>query len=140
MSITTFDHNRFFIYIKQLLICLCYIMFSANTGGILGLFMGFSIFSLIEIIYYISVRPYCANKSLNLSIFKATSKSPRDSQVIDLVSVSTRRVLSGQFFTRTVLECCSANNKMMGAAEIHKTAAVIICDPYTMPAHNIFLA
>ena len=60
-------------------------------------------------------------------IFKATFKSSRDSQVIDLVSVSTRRMLPGHFITRTVLECCSANNQMMGAAEIHKTAAQRLC-------------
>ena len=61
-------------------------------------------------------------------IFKATSNSPRVSQVIDLVSESARRVLPGHFITRTVLECCSANNQIMGAAEIHKTAAVISSD------------
>ena len=71
-------------------------------------------------------------------IFKATSKSPQDSQVIDLVSESARRVLPGHFIKRTVLACCSANNQMMGAAEIHKTAAFIISDTYTMPGHNIF--
>lgn len=31
---------------------------SANCGGLLGLFMGFSIFSIFEIIYFISIRPY----------------------------------------------------------------------------------
>ncbi|KAH8336227.1 hypothetical protein KR074_012115 [Drosophila pseudoananassae] len=38
--------------------------FLANTGGLLGLFMGFSIFSVIEIVYYITVRPYCASRTL----------------------------------------------------------------------------
>ncbi|XP_013106042.1 pickpocket protein 28 [Stomoxys calcitrans] len=40
--------------------------FLSNTGGLLGLFMGFSIFSLIEIIYYVTVRPYCAARTIEL--------------------------------------------------------------------------
>lgn len=32
---------------------------TANIGGLLGLFMGFSVFSIIEIIYFLSIRPYC---------------------------------------------------------------------------------
>ncbi|XP_034482408.1 pickpocket protein 28 [Drosophila innubila] len=38
--------------------------FLSNTGGLLGLFMGFSIFSVIEIFYYVTVRPYCASRTL----------------------------------------------------------------------------
>lgn len=34
-------------------------IFSANIGGLLGLFMGFSVFSIIEILYFLSIRPYC---------------------------------------------------------------------------------
>ncbi|XP_037029673.1 pickpocket protein 28-like [Bradysia coprophila] len=30
----------------------------SNTGGLLGLFMGFSLFSFVEIFYYLSIRPY----------------------------------------------------------------------------------
>lgn len=30
--------------------------FSANTGGLLGLFMGFSLLSVIEIVYYFTLR------------------------------------------------------------------------------------
>lgn len=33
--------------------------FKANIGGLLGLFMGFSVFSVIEIVYFLSIRPYC---------------------------------------------------------------------------------
>lgn len=33
--------------------------FLANCGGLLGLFMGFSILSLIEIIYYLTIRLAC---------------------------------------------------------------------------------
>lgn len=32
----------------------------ANTGGLLGLFMGFSVVSIIELIYFMTFRPYCA--------------------------------------------------------------------------------
>lgn len=37
-------------------------MFLANTGGLLGLFMGFSVISIIELIYFMTFRPYCAQK------------------------------------------------------------------------------
>lgn len=36
--------------------------FLSNTGGLLGLFMGFSVISLVEILYFMSLRPYCAQK------------------------------------------------------------------------------
>lgn len=32
-------------------------VFLAQTGGILGLFLGFSVISLIEIIYFMTLRP-----------------------------------------------------------------------------------
>lgn len=35
---------------------------TANTGGLLGLFMGFSVVSIVEIVYFMSVRPYCASR------------------------------------------------------------------------------
>ncbi|KAH8292921.1 hypothetical protein KR044_008658 [Drosophila immigrans] len=38
--------------------------FLSNTGGLLGLFMGFSIFSVIEILYYVTMRPYCASRAI----------------------------------------------------------------------------
>lgn len=34
-------------------------VFLANIGGLLGLFMGFSVFSIIEVLYFLSIRPYC---------------------------------------------------------------------------------
>lgn len=33
---------------------------AANIGGLLGLFMGFSVFSIIEVFYFLSIRPYCS--------------------------------------------------------------------------------
>lgn len=38
---------------------------SANTGGLLGLFMGFSFLSAIEVIYFISLRLWCAVSKKN---------------------------------------------------------------------------
>lgn len=38
---------------------------TASTGGLLGLFMGFSVVSLIEIIYFGTLRPYCAHRRQN---------------------------------------------------------------------------
>lgn len=37
---------------------------TANTGGLLGLFMGFSVISLVEILYFMTIRPYCAIKRI----------------------------------------------------------------------------
>ncbi|XP_053669881.1 pickpocket protein 28 [Anopheles nili] len=39
--------------------------FLSNVGGLLGLFLGFSIISLIEVIYFITLRPYCAQRKHN---------------------------------------------------------------------------
>lgn len=35
---------------------------SANTGGLLGLFMGFSVVSVIEFVYFFTMRPYYMSK------------------------------------------------------------------------------
>lgn len=56
--------RNFYVNITQLCIEIKYksknvVLFSANIGGLLGLFMGFSIFSIIEIAYFILIRPYC---------------------------------------------------------------------------------
>lgn len=39
--------------------------FLANCGGLLGLFMGVSILSLVEIIYYLTIRLFCNLKMRN---------------------------------------------------------------------------
>ncbi|XP_055703450.1 pickpocket protein 28-like [Phlebotomus papatasi] len=36
--------------------------FLSSTGGLLGLFMGFSVVSLVEMFYYISMRPHCSKR------------------------------------------------------------------------------
>jgi hypothetical protein len=48
--------------------------FLSNTGGLLGLFMGFSVISLIEIIYFLSLRPYCAHKRTAVEMNKPSEK------------------------------------------------------------------
>lgn len=40
---------------------LYYLRFIAYTGGLLSLFMGFSVFSIVEIFYFLSIRPYSSN-------------------------------------------------------------------------------
>ena len=54
--------------------------------------------------------------------------------MIDLISMSIRRLLPEHSITRTVLKCCSAKNQIVVAAEIHKTTAVVISDTYSTPA------
>lgn len=39
----------------------------ANVGGLLSLFMGFSVVSIIEILYFMTIRPYCALRKGNTS-------------------------------------------------------------------------
>ncbi|KAJ6633806.1 Pickpocket protein 28, partial [Pseudolycoriella hygida] len=54
--------------------------FLSNTGGLLGLFMGFSVVSIIEIIYFISLRPYCTSRrerdqlEKNMKLVEPTNK------------------------------------------------------------------
>uniref|UniRef100_A0A182PJH0 Pickpocket n=1 Tax=Anopheles epiroticus TaxID=199890 RepID=A0A182PJH0_9DIPT len=44
--------------------------FLANCGGLLGLFMGVSILSLLEICYYITIRPFSVKKRLVMPTFR----------------------------------------------------------------------
>lgn len=37
--------------------------FLSSTGGLLGLFLGFSVLSLIEIFYFLTFRPYCGQRN-----------------------------------------------------------------------------
>lgn len=37
-------------------------MSTANVGGLLGLFMGFSVLSIVEILYFLSFRPCCEHR------------------------------------------------------------------------------
>lgn len=50
--------------------------FLSNIGGLLGLFMGFSVISLIEIIYFVSLRPYYVAKrdQRNIESFQISKK------------------------------------------------------------------
>nr|XP_023021680.1 uncharacterized protein LOC111510056 [Leptinotarsa decemlineata] len=58
-----FKSNRFIPYMRNELYG--HLDFLANIGGLLGLFVGFSIVSLIEIIYFLSVRIIC-----NMKLYK----------------------------------------------------------------------
>lgn len=48
--------------------------FLANLGGLLGLFLGFSGISVIEIFYFISIRPYCQYLRISNQWRELTSK------------------------------------------------------------------
>lgn len=54
--ISTFVVKLGKIYIK---ISIFFIYNTASMGGLLGLFMGFSFISVIELVYFVSIRPYC---------------------------------------------------------------------------------
>uniref|UniRef100_A0A336MC11 CSON014572 protein n=1 Tax=Culicoides sonorensis TaxID=179676 RepID=A0A336MC11_CULSO len=61
IGFTEFLCKKFFtIEIWHVFIIIC--VFKANTGGLLGLFLGFSVLSVMEIIYFVSMRPYCLTK------------------------------------------------------------------------------
>lgn len=47
--------------------------FLSNVGGLLGLFLGFSIISLIEVIYFVTLRPYCAKRKQHRTNIKEHS-------------------------------------------------------------------
>lgn len=45
-------------FIENILELIGFTEFLSNTGGLLGLFMGFSVFSIIEVFYFLTLRPY----------------------------------------------------------------------------------
>lgn len=50
---------EFCFHLKILFYCFYDLFaFTAYTGGILGLFMGFSVFSIVEIFYFLTFRPF----------------------------------------------------------------------------------
>ncbi|XP_055696221.1 pickpocket protein 28-like [Lutzomyia longipalpis] len=56
-----FASNTFHSFTKGELIG--FTEFLSSTGGLLGLFMGFSVVSLIEIFYYILLKPHCFKRN-----------------------------------------------------------------------------
>lgn len=48
---------------------------SASTGGLLGLFLGFSVLSIVEVVYFVSIRPYY-KKGKDKSAEKEKKKIP----------------------------------------------------------------
>lgn len=65
-SLTSYVRFSFInIFIVFLSNNLMYLSLKANMGGLLGLFMGFSVISVIEMFYFISIRPYCNHLRLS---------------------------------------------------------------------------
>ncbi|XP_026321153.1 pickpocket protein 28 isoform X2 [Hyposmocoma kahamanoa] len=54
--------------------------FLANCGGLLGLFMGFSILSVIEILYFLTLRLLCMFYRRRVAKNKASTVSPKEDQ------------------------------------------------------------
>lgn len=73
-----FVDNAFRSYTKGELIG--FTDFLSGCGGLLGLFMGFSVISLIEIIYFLSLRPFCALKRFknNYQTENIVNVAPKD--------------------------------------------------------------
>jgi amiloride-sensitive sodium channel len=44
---------------------------TANTGGLLGLFLGFSFLSAVEAIYFITIRLWCSINQRNQNVAKS---------------------------------------------------------------------
>ncbi|XP_063697190.1 pickpocket protein 28-like [Culicoides brevitarsis] len=57
--------------------------FLSNTGGLLGLFMGFSVLSVVEIIYFSSMRPYYMHKKEKELLRKAATLVSK-SEIVEL--------------------------------------------------------
>lgn len=64
----------------------------ANTGGLLGLFMGFSVVSIVEIVYFATLRPYCAARRAREPTQRRRRRQRRhgrqSQQAIDTISKS----------------------------------------------------
>lgn len=59
IGFTEFLCNIIQFFLQQIFVTLINLFLKANTGGLLGLFMGFSVVSSVEILYFISIRLYC---------------------------------------------------------------------------------
>lgn len=96
-----FNDNAYGGYTKSELIG--FTEFLSNTGGLLGLFMGFSVISIIEIIYFLSLRPYCARKRLGLGDNNGIEeiKLPNGNFKIGLQSTGSRSSLFNEYFIRS---------------------------------------
>lgn len=69
-------------------------MYAANTGGLLGLFMGFSVLSLIEILYFITLRPYCKRIQHHRSKANAKLKAQNSQPTTDITNSNGLMVIS----------------------------------------------
>lgn len=51
-----------------------YVDFFSNTGGLLGLFIGFSVTSAIEILYFLTLRIICNTKKYGKRVWSGDSE------------------------------------------------------------------
>lgn len=67
-----------------------WVQFIANCGGLLGLFMGFSIVSIIEIVYYILLfKSKKEDKIVNfIEVPQKSSNMEKNSKFINVSSIS----------------------------------------------------
>lgn len=66
-----------------------WVQFIANCGGLLGLFMGFSIVSIIEIVYYILLfKSKKDDKKVNFKDPDKSSSVDKNSKFINVNSIS----------------------------------------------------
>ncbi|KAF5296272.1 hypothetical protein FQR65_LT10267 [Abscondita terminalis] len=60
--------------------------FLSNTGGLLGLFLGFSALSVVEIFYYLTLKPCCrtirSQKKNKRKVKKKTTMSDKDAKLL----------------------------------------------------------
>lgn len=72
------------------------ISISASTGGLLGLFMGFSVLSIIEILYFVSIRPYLINRRENEEVKKKKSGGDKKGLTDKRLNGNVKRELNRQ--------------------------------------------
>lgn len=79
--------------------------FLSNTGGLLGLFMGFSVISLIELIYFLSLRPYCARKRTE------RLESDESFELSSSNSIYRNEIIAGQLYLGEYIERCEKSQE-----------------------------
>ncbi|XP_055371678.1 pickpocket protein 28-like [Condylostylus longicornis] len=57
--------------------------FLSYTGGLMGLFLGFSTISIIEIIYFCTFRPYCARYRYNKELKSMTRQETEKGMIVN---------------------------------------------------------
>lgn len=75
-------------------------LLAANTGGLLGLFMGFSVLSLIEILYFTTLRPFCKNVQQHRAKAHAKSKIHKSQSVPGVTHSNGLKLISPPNYKR----------------------------------------